>query len=86
MAKFRVLQRSFINNNLVEEGAIVEFDGVPGANLEPMDAPAVEAAESPEAKQADADSRARLQEAAKGVDGPQLPEAPVSGAAAASLV
>lgn len=88
MAKYRVLEKSFINNSLVDEGTIVEFDGVPSANLEPLDTAAVAAVESPEAAHANADSLARMQEAAKGVDAPALTEAPVSGAqpAAASLV
>lgn len=36
MAQYRVLQKSFVNNSLVEEGEIVEFDGEPGTNLEPL--------------------------------------------------
>jgi hypothetical protein len=36
MAQYKVLQKSFINNNIVEEGEIVEYDGKPGTNLEPM--------------------------------------------------
>lgn len=34
MAQYRVLQRSFVNNALLEEGAIVEYDGEPSDNLE----------------------------------------------------
>lgn len=35
MAKqYCVLERSFINNTVVEEGEIVEYDGKPGKNLE----------------------------------------------------
>ena len=33
MAKYQVLERSFINNTIVEEGAIVEYEGKPGKNL-----------------------------------------------------
>jgi hypothetical protein len=36
MAKYRVKEKSFINNVLVEEGAIVEYDGEPSDNLEPV--------------------------------------------------
>lgn len=36
MAKYRVLTKSFIGNTLVEEGAVVDYDGEPGPNLEPM--------------------------------------------------
>jgi len=34
MAQYRVLQKSFINNAIVEEGAIVEYDGESSDNLE----------------------------------------------------
>jgi hypothetical protein len=35
MAKtYRVLEKSFINNGIREEGEIVEYDGKPGRNLE----------------------------------------------------
>lgn len=34
MPQYRVLTKSFINNTIVEEGAIVEFDGKAGSNLE----------------------------------------------------
>lgn len=34
MAKYRVLEKSFINNTIVEEGAIVEYEGKAGKNLE----------------------------------------------------
>lgn len=36
MAQYKVLQKSFINGSIVEEGAIVEFDGTPHENLEPV--------------------------------------------------
>jgi hypothetical protein len=38
MPQYRVLQKSFINNALVEEGAIVEYGGTPGPNLELIEA------------------------------------------------
>lgn len=34
MAQYKVLEKSFIGNSLVEAGAIVEYDGEPGPNLE----------------------------------------------------
>lgn len=34
MAQYRVLTKSFINNSIVEEGEVIEFDGKPGSNLE----------------------------------------------------
>ncbi|CAB5162230.1 hypothetical protein UFOVP152_13 [uncultured Caudovirales phage] len=38
MARYRVLQKSFINNQSYDIGAEVEWDGIPAANLEPIDA------------------------------------------------
>jgi hypothetical protein len=49
MARFKVLSRSFINNRTCDPGDIVEYDGVPAENLEPMDK---------EAKAATADAKA----------------------------
>lgn len=40
MAKYKVLNESFINGRLVSPGTVVDFKGVPGSNLEPMDADA----------------------------------------------
>ncbi len=34
--KYTVLERSFINNRIVEEGDVIDFDGEPGPNLEPV--------------------------------------------------
>lgn len=34
MAQYRVLQKSFINGHIQEEGSIVEYDGEPSENLE----------------------------------------------------
>ena len=34
MATYKVLEKSFINNALQEEGAIIEYDGEPSENLE----------------------------------------------------
>ena len=49
MAKYRVLEKSFINGDIHEAGTEVDYDGLPGANLEPLDddakAAAVKAAE-----------------------------------------
>jgi hypothetical protein len=41
MAKYRVLEKSFINNAIVEEGAIVDLpdDATVHTNLEPLDKP-----------------------------------------------
>lgn len=36
MAKYRVKEKSFIGNIVVEAGAIIEHDGAPGDNLEPV--------------------------------------------------
>lgn len=37
MAKFTVLEKSFIDGKIHEEGAVIDFEGFPGANLEAMD-------------------------------------------------
>jgi len=34
--KYRVLEKSLIGNTIHEEGAIVEYDGLPAENLEPL--------------------------------------------------
>ena len=34
MAKYRVLEKSFINNAIVDEGDEVDYSGEPGPNLE----------------------------------------------------
>lgn len=36
MAKYKVLERSFIGNRIVEVGEVVEYDREPGENLEPV--------------------------------------------------
>ena len=64
MAKYRVLTKSFVNNALVEEGDIIEYDGVPHDNLEPMDKEASKAAEQTSA--ADLEAIARQKAAAAG--------------------
>jgi hypothetical protein len=38
MPKYEVLEKSFIDNHIVEAGTVVDFDGLPGRNLKPMDA------------------------------------------------
>lgn len=35
-AKYRILRLSFIGNQLLDEGAEIEYDGEPGSALEPM--------------------------------------------------
>ena len=48
MAKFKVLELSFIGNAMVHEGAVIEYDGEPGPNLE-----LIEEAKPTKAKAAD---------------------------------
>lgn len=83
MAKYRVKTLSFINNRLCNEGEVVDYDGIPSDNLEPMDA-AGEAAASKTAAAA-AEDIARQKAAAVGAD-PDLAEnvALVSAAATAA--
>ena len=44
MAKYLVLDKSFINNSIVEADTEVEYDGEPSANLKPLDEAAKAAA------------------------------------------
>jgi hypothetical protein len=39
MAQFKVLVESFINNSIVQEGELVEYDGEASENLELVPAP-----------------------------------------------
>jgi hypothetical protein len=66
MAKYRVKEKSFIGNVLVEAGTEIEFEGIPSTNLEPLDAPAKKAVTG--AKHADKESLVRQQEAAVGIN------------------
>ena len=43
MPQYRVKVRSFINNTIVEEGQIVEYEGKPGSNLVLIDKPKAQA-------------------------------------------
>jgi hypothetical protein len=36
MPKYRVLEKSFIDNHIREAGDVVEYDGYPSENLEPL--------------------------------------------------
>lgn len=38
MPKYEVLEKSFIDNHLVDVGTVIDFDGLPGRNLKPLDA------------------------------------------------
>lgn len=38
MSKYLVLEKSFIDNHLVEAGTEIDFDGLPSRNLKPLDA------------------------------------------------
>lgn len=66
MPKYRVLEKSFINDGLVEEGTIVDFDGVPGPNLEAIDAEAEAAVQEAPAPGVNANDIARQKMAAIG--------------------
>lgn len=37
MARYRLLERTFINNSLREAGEIVDYDGQPGSTLQPVE-------------------------------------------------
>jgi len=66
MAKYRVLEKSFIDNVLHEAGVEIDFEGTPSTNLEPLDAPAKKA--SADGKQANRQSLARQKDAARGIN------------------
>jgi len=66
MAKYRVITKSFINNSLVDEGTVVDFDGVPSDNLEPLDSDAISAAQ--QSNDANVEAIARQKAAAVGGD------------------
>lgn len=56
MARYRVLELSFIGDRLSEPDSEIDFDGVPGNNLLPLDAAARKAVKAAEARNAvDAD-------------------------------
>jgi hypothetical protein len=80
MAKYRVITTSFINNSLVAEGAVIDYDGVPSSNLEPMDKSAEVAAGQSDA--ANAESIARQKAAAAGASPDQVDLAAAATAAA----
>lgn len=43
MARYQLLDRTFINGSLREKGEVVEYDGQPGSTLQPLDVkPAVD--------------------------------------------
>ena len=44
MARYEVLEKSFLNNSIVDVGAEVDYDGEPSANLKPLDKAAKAAA------------------------------------------
>lgn len=54
MPRYRVLQKSYINERIVHEGEEVDYDGQPGTNLEPLDAEARRAAKRAHLEPADA--------------------------------
>jgi len=80
MPKYRVLVRSFIGNGLVEPDTVVEYDGVPSSNLEPLDKDAEKAAKKSDA--AGVASIARQKAAAVGGNPDAVADVAVISAAA----
>lgn len=80
MAKYRVLTTSFIGNAIVAEGTVIDFDGVPHDNLEPLDAQAEEAVE--QSAQSDMADIARQKAAAAGAEPDAVDTAAAASAAA----
>ena len=54
MPRFEVLEKSFIGTRIYEVGEHVEFDGLPGANLKPLDKLGEAAAEKAAAAEGEA--------------------------------
>lgn len=63
MARYEVLEPSFLGTRIYQPGEIFEFDGIPGPNLKPLDKPAE--AKAAEAAASDAESLARQKAAAE---------------------
>ncbi len=82
MAKYRVLVTSFIHNTLVAEDTVIDYDGVPSSNLEPMDKPAEQAAAKSD--QADLEALARQKAAAAGAAPDDVDTSAATSAAAAA--
>lgn len=79
MARYKVLALSFIGNALVQEGAEVDYDGVPSSNLEPLDKAAEKAAKTaPSATNIEA--TARLMAAARNENPDAMTQAMVAEA------
>jgi hypothetical protein len=49
MPRYRILEQSFIGDRLWQPDEEIDFDGVPGANLHPLDAAARKASKAAEA-------------------------------------
>lgn len=46
MPRYRVLEKSFIGNRLVQAGEEIDYEGEASSNLEPLDTPVGEPAEA----------------------------------------
>lgn len=46
MPRYRVLEKSFIGNRLVQAGEEIDYEGEASSNLEPLDTPGGEPAEA----------------------------------------
>ena len=57
MARYRILELSFIGDRLREPDEEIEFDGLPGAHLLPLDAAARKATKAAEALAAAQDAQ-----------------------------
>lgn len=80
MPRYRVNTRSFINDMLIEEGGEVEYNGIPGSNLDPIDAAAKRAKAKAEGK-ADSDDEGEFTviDPGKDLESPFTPANPPPG-------
>jgi len=92
MAQFKVLVRSFIDNQSYEAGSVIEYDGIPADNLAPIDkdakaaVAAAAAAGIPTAVPADWNPPLGIADAASALAGTSAAQNPAALAAAAQII
>ncbi len=92
MAKYRVLERSFMHNRTYEAGDIVEWDGIPADNLEPICKDSVAAAKAakdagiPTAVETDWNPTLSIADAARSLAGTTAAQDPKAVAAAQAII
>jgi hypothetical protein len=86
MPKYRVLEKSYINNRIHEEGDEIEYDGLPSSNLQPLDSAGKEKAAEYEVTNAERVQKLMATfEATPGVDAAAIAAAVAEGLKQAML-